>query len=127
MSEVVARCIKEISRVMPPIRGMHKELAEQMKKEYKVEVNDIVHVDVSENIYFFYLNHEKVNMDYTELKDHFVIVWERGCYNTCIREGQACKKIGHFIPHDTTNRDRAASNCCQLGWEIGRAECRMFE
>ncbi|MBU7316088.1 hypothetical protein [Paenibacillus oleatilyticus] len=128
MSVIVGKCKNEISRIMPPFKGMPDWLAEEMKKEYKTEIGDIVRFENNESGgYYFYLNHERIDMSRTELEEHFEIVWEYGCYNTCIRDGIPCNKIGQYIPEGTTDRSKYWSNCCRIGWEVGRAACYMYE
>lgn len=127
-SIITGKCKISISRVMAPFDGMPEKLAKERQKEYKIEVGEIArfYSDIPDE-YYFYLNHKKINMNREELEKHFSVVWEKGCYNTCIREGKSCNKIGHHIPEGTSDRDKYYSNCCKIGWEIGRAACSMYE
>jgi len=57
---------------MPPFSGMPEELAEETKKEYKIEINGEVRFERN-NVggYYFYLNYQRIDMTREELEDHF--------------------------------------------------------
>ncbi len=125
---IVGECIKELSETMLVFTDR-----DDFIKEYKIEIGQTVdiystypHWDERKEYYFF-LHYKKITMNREQIEHHFKIIWEYGCYNTCIRDGIACKRIGHYVSEGTTSRDKYKSNCCNIGWEIGRGDCCMYE
>ncbi|MEO2202447.1 hypothetical protein ABGV42_01670 [Paenibacillus pabuli] len=125
----IGRCKKRITRSMPPFLGMPEDLAKKLTQEYAVEPGDVIHIyqGWQAKYYYFYLNYQEVQMELEELREHFDMEYTEGSYNTCIRNNVPCELIGHHIPEGTTSETKAYSNCCRIGWHIGRAACSRYE
>lgn len=128
--KIVGKCIKEFTHHMLPYQGLPEEMQKEFLMEYKIEINDIVPIHVTStydnNEYSFYLRYKKITMAKKEFEEHFQIIWEYGCYNTCIRNGIPCKNLG-YIEKGSTERTPYLFKSCGIGWEVGREGCFKYE
>ncbi|PPA85002.1 hypothetical protein C4A75_09500 [Brevibacillus laterosporus] len=117
----VGICKKEFSEMLEPFIGVG------FQKEYKVKIGDRKTI-YSDNLYnesdqvYFYIRHKKIQILKEQLENLFEIDWKFGCYNTCIRDGVHCVNLPNCI-EDASHLSLKKTWTCNIGWEIGRADC----
>ncbi|WCK57005.1 hypothetical protein PP175_27840 (plasmid) [Aneurinibacillus sp. Ricciae_BoGa-3] len=116
-------CKKEIAEIMPVYTDR-----DDFKEEYKIKVGQETSFsyDHKEKKYEFYLHYKKMCMTREEVMKHFDIVWEYECFNGCIQNGVACKRLASYKGGETSI-DKINGAYCRIGWEVGRGTCSGFE
>lgn len=118
------KCKKAIIREFPLFSD-----AQEDRQEFKINIGESVNIEYDEQSkkYLLHLHFHKIKLNQKQFNEYFDIIWKQGCYNTCIRDEKVCNKIDHYVSEGASSLDKYSSNCCRIGWEIGRADCCRYE
>lgn len=123
LTELRGRCKKKVSCSMPTFTDR-----EDFVKEFSVEEGEDKSIYLSKDgeNYEFKLHYQTIIMTRADIEEHFDIMWERDCYNTCIRDGVPCENLTCYHDGDMA-LDKRRSTSCRISWEIGRGACARYE
>lgn len=124
MTHIRAVAKERISEIMPSFTDRDDFVA-----EYAIEKGKNIAVDFDEktNRYQYRLHTKTNSLTREELEEKFLIVWEYGAYNTCIRDGVPCAKLRGVEEGSDARDPRRSGTSCRIHWEVGRGACSEYE